>query len=341
MDPVDVEYVYLQRQIRLIRDRENPLEQYPEEVFQHRFRLSKDSFRDLLNELQIDRLTQRNDPLPPALQLSVTLQFFATGMYQYALGDLQGISQSSVCRVIRQVSASIAALARTYVRVPHGQERLQINRKFREVLRIPSIIGAIDCSHIRIKAPSEHAAAFVNRKGYYSINAQMVATPDYKFVNVVARHPGSAHDSRIYTNSSIKERLETGDLQGCLLIGDQGYACSSTLITPVRFPNTDAEQAYNFHFIRARGCVERAFGVLKSRFAVLGPDSRIRLQYETASTVIVACTVLHNICNERRIAVQEFIPNANDLNVFNQGNPPRNLERNALRTLLIRRFFER
>lgn len=340
MDVVDIDYrAYDRNQPRNFLDRDNPLEDYRDDIFEHRFRLNKDCFRDLLNLLNLERLTQRNNPLPPALQLATTLQFYATGCYQYVLGDLQGLSQPSVSRIILQTSKEIARLARTHIVFPQNiQEKLRINRDFRNKVRIPSIIGAIDCTHIRIKAPVDNAAVFVNRKGYYSLNVQVICTSDYKIMNVVARHPGSAHDSRIFENSSVKERLQTGDLHGSLLIGDEGYACTNVLLTPVRFPQTASETAYNFHFIRARGCVERAFGVLKSRFAVLGPDSRIRLKHTTVPIITVACVVLHNMCLQRGIVIIDGDIPVNYEN-FNQPNPRRNERGSALRNRLIQRFF--
>ena len=105
---------------------------------------------------------------------------------------------------------------------------------------------------------------------------------------------------------------------------------------------TEAEEAYNFHFIRARGCVERTFGVLKARFSVLGPDSRIRLKCETTTVMVVACAVLHNICVRKKVSLEDEIPL--NLEDFNQtlsfaatGNST--VRGSAFRASLIRRFF--
>ena len=48
---------------------------------------------------------------------------------------------------------------------------------------------------------------FVNRKPFYSINVQAVCDSDAFITNIVARWPGSTHDSRIFENSNITDKL--------------------------------------------------------------------------------------------------------------------------------------
>lgn len=41
------------------------------------------------------------------------------------------------------------------------------------------------------------------RKGYFSINLQGICDADLKFMNIIARWPGSVHDSRNFENSHV------------------------------------------------------------------------------------------------------------------------------------------
>ena len=71
--------------------------------------------------------------------------------------------------------------------------------------------------------------SFVNRKQFYSINVQAVRDSDAFITNIVARWPGSTHDSR---NSKIVDELRDGSLDG-ILVGDSGCVCKEYLITPI------------------------------------------------------------------------------------------------------------
>lgn len=64
-------------------------------------------------------------------------------------------------------------------------------------------------------------------------------------------------------------------------------------MTPLLAPTTVAEHHYNECHIRTRNTIERLFGVLKKRFPILAYGCRLKL--ETFLTIIVACSVLHNI----------------------------------------------
>lgn len=161
--------------------------------------------------------------------------------------------------------------------------------------RFPGIIGCIDGTQIRIIAPSNNESDFVNRKGFHSINVQGVCDHKGMFTNVVARWPGSTHDSHVFHTSSLCTYLETNhhSLDDGILLGDSGYACTTYLMTPYPSPSTAAQENYNTAHTKTRVIVEQSFGRWKRRFHVL--HSEIRMTPERACSVIGACAVLHNI----------------------------------------------
>ncbi|KAJ4440660.1 hypothetical protein ANN_08807 [Periplaneta americana] len=81
----------------------------------------------------------------------------------------------SVCRTIDRVLTAINSLRLRVIDFPNDDELLFIKDDFAVLSRdnFPGIIGAIDCTHIRITYPNrERAVVYINRKEFYSINYQ-------------------------------------------------------------------------------------------------------------------------------------------------------------------------
>lgn len=129
----------------------------------------------------------------------------------------------------------------------------------------------MDCTHIRLtfvplrlEVGGDQAETFRNRKGYYSINVQTICNANLEIIDIVARWPGSSHDSTIFNNSVRKARFEAGQYGDALLVVDGGYASKSYAMTPLGNPRTPAKQLYNESQIRTRNPVERSYGVWKT-----------------------------------------------------------------------------
>ncbi|XP_053379515.1 putative nuclease HARBI1 [Mercenaria mercenaria] len=159
-------------------------------------------------------------------------------------------------------------------------------------LGFPNVLGAIDCTHVKIQAPTDNEGDYVNRKGYHSINVQMVCDADYQFTNCVAEWPGCVHDARVFRNSRLRDAMENGQYNG-LLVGDSAYPCRPFLMTPFNQPASEKERRFNNSLCRARVLIEQSFGILKRRFPCL--QVGLRMSPERAALVTLACVVLHNI----------------------------------------------
>lgn len=123
-------------------------------------------------------------------------------------GDLAGIHQTTVSRVVKQVSRALARNREHFINFPERGLQRATHRLFYEIAGFPGVIGAIDGSHIRISCPGGNdAELFRNRKRWFSINVQGIRGPQLEFFNIVACWPGSTHDSRIFENSAICGRM--------------------------------------------------------------------------------------------------------------------------------------
>ncbi|XP_049429901.1 putative nuclease HARBI1 [Epinephelus fuscoguttatus] len=297
---VDEEALVLRRafrQERVFRDRANPLA-FPDDHLHERYRFSADGIRYLCRLLgpRIQHHTARSHALSVEQMVCVALRFFASGGFLYSVGDAENLAKATICRVVRSVCLALKSLSGVFISFPGHRRLSDIKEDFYRIAGFPNVIGALDCTHIRIKSPSgAHEADFVNRKSFHSINVQMVCNADYLISNVVAKWPGSVHDSRIFQSSAVYRRLSQGEFSGVLL-GDRGYACEPFCLTPYADPQ-EAQQAYNDAHARTRARIEMTFGLLKARFQCL---HHLRVSPDRACDITVACAVLHNVACLRK-----------------------------------------
>lgn len=142
--------------------------------FKCQFRLSKGCAEDLLQQFghHLQPHTARNVSLSPSTQLIVAMRFYSLEAILLAAGDFVGVSKASACSVVWKVSQAICKLRRKYIIMDSSGT---IKEKFYNIARFPCIVGAIDCTHIRIQSPGgENPEVFRNRKGYFSLNVQCV-----------------------------------------------------------------------------------------------------------------------------------------------------------------------
>ncbi|XP_071947388.1 putative nuclease HARBI1 [Antedon mediterranea] len=231
----------------------------------------------LSDNLAIDlNVTNRNNAVPPVLQVCTALRFYASGSMHNISGDLSGIHESTACRIVRQVS-------------------LALQRHYHDISGFPNVIGAVDGTHVRIQAPTVDEFVYVNRKGYHthSLNIQVVCDANMRFTNCVLRWPGSTLDSRIFRESGLGVAFENGEMPEGYLLGDSGYALRPFLLTPFINPITREERRYNNVHSITRSIVERTIGAWKRRFRCMHEENR--MQPHRTCAVVAATMVIHNI----------------------------------------------
>ena len=297
------------RRQRVFRDRQNPLELDDIEIF-NKYRLPRQVILDLIETLETDllRTTQRSCALSVVTQVFTSLRYFASGSFYLDVGDNHGISKASVSRALHRVTAAIISHAGNYINFSNEPNFVRILKaSFYEIAGMPNVIGLIDGTMIPIKAPNLDEFTYVCRKGYHALNVQIVCGPSMEILDVVSKYAGSAHDSFVWGNCGLQHLLENGDFNGGYLLGDSGYPLKPYLLTPVMNATTRPQQRYNSSHKRTRCLVERCIGVLKSRFRCLDKSGgTMQFAPNFCAQIIVACTILHNICIQNRVPTFEF-----------------------------------
>nr|XP_034339477.1 putative nuclease HARBI1 [Crassostrea gigas] len=256
------------RRQRVFRDRTNPLDVFSDRELICRYRFPRRTIVDFIQQVdrRLSRPTNRSHPLPVSSMVLATLRVLSKGDFQSEAADIHGISQPSFSRMFMGVVDALNASLDNII-FPMGQEEiLRTKEEFLRVANFPNVVGAIDGTLIPIigmTGDDEHV--FVCRKGFHAINMQGIVTADLRFTNIVCKYGGATHDAYILANSSIPEIMDQLPGGGWLL-GDSGYPLRPWLMTPFLTPQAGQQDKYNASHIKTRNCVERAFGVLKSRF---------------------------------------------------------------------------
>lgn len=212
--------------------------------------------------------------------------------FQVGVGVDVGIHQTTVSKIIDKVSRAIYSKKKNWIKFPDTSHTFNIAKDEWAVHHaIPKVIGAIDCTHVKILKPSIHGDEYINRKGVASINVQATCDSREMFTSVDATWPGSVHDSRIWYNSFIYPIMYNNQERVCLL-GDSGYAITPWMLTPFQNPATNIERYFNKIHARERVIIERCFGQLKRRFPML--NYTIRLKTDRICRYSMCGFILHN-----------------------------------------------
>ena len=214
--------------------------------------------------------------------------------------------------------------------------------------------GAIDGSHIPIIAPHEFHTDYFNREGFHSIIIQAMVDHLYRFTDIYVGWPGKAHDARVFANSALYHKGQSGALfchaprkriQGIdmpvVVLGDAAYPLLPWLMKPfVHNCSLTVDQEYfNYRHSKARMVVENAFGRLKGRWRCL--LTRNNTMLENMIDVVTACCTLHNICEVHNETFDEdWLQDAEEPVV--DGSPTsegeNNTDSSSFRTCLMQHF---
>uniref|UniRef100_A0A2P2JCG0 DDE Tnp4 domain-containing protein n=1 Tax=Rhizophora mucronata TaxID=61149 RepID=A0A2P2JCG0_RHIMU len=202
-----------------------------------------------------------------------------------------------------------------FIKIPVSRRRLvETTQAFEELTSLPNMCGAIDGSPIKLHSlPSDQNGAnlYKCRYGYPSVLLQVVADHRKVFWDVCVKAPGGTDDATHLRDSLLYNRLISGDVvwdkvinvRGHhvrpYIVGDWCYPLLSFFMTPFS-PNgagTPAQNLFDGMLMKGRSVVVEALGLLKGRWKIL-QDLNVGLNH--APQTIVACCVLHNLCQVAR-----------------------------------------
>jgi hypothetical protein len=139
-----------------------------------------------------------------------------------------------------------------------------------------------------------------------TIILEAVASDDLWIWHAFFGMPGSHNDINVLDRSSLFANLAEGtapqvnytvnghDYTMGYYFADGIYPSWATLVKSITLPMGNKRQYFAKAQEAARKAVERAFGVLQSRFAIVRGPARI-WDIETLALIMKACIIMHNI----------------------------------------------
>ena len=294
------------------------------EQFMSNFRVSRESFDYICRRL--GPVLQRNNTnyrlcIPVNKRVAIALWRLATNSEYRSVSHLFGVGIATVCHCVQDFcNAVIKVLLPERIKTPDARKLMEMATFFNNRWRAPQCVGAIDGSHIPIIAPELYPRDYHNRKGWHSIILQAVVDGKGLFWDVCVGYPGSVHDARVLKQSHLWEVVSDGQFfsqhtvnisghdVGHYLIGDPAYPLQTWLMKAFSDTGrlTPQQQRYNARLSSARAIVETTFGRLKGRWRCL--LKRNDCQLDLTKKMVLACCVLHNICEEHGDQYFEDVP---------------------------------
>ncbi|XP_067838988.1 putative nuclease HARBI1 [Heptranchias perlo] len=208
--------------------------------------------------------------LPVAVKVTVALNFYGSGFIQAAAGDISNISWFAVHYSKRESTEAVYTMRKRFISFPFARDKQEEQAQgFARIAGLPMVQGAIDCMHITIRAPHRNSAIFLNRKGFHSLNVQVVCDHRQRIMQVNVRYLGSSHVSFILRQPSVPPTFQPAQQVKGWLLGDKGYLLMKWLMTLVRNAHMCAQQTYNECHAAARNNLEHTISVLKHCFCCM------------------------------------------------------------------------
>ncbi|XP_058835800.1 putative nuclease HARBI1 [Topomyia yanbarensis] len=314
---------------RLVSDYFSVDPTYTDEHFRRRFRMNRNLFTRIVNEVKSTNVyfVQRADAtgkigLSTLQKCTAAIRQLAYGSPADAIDEYTRMSESSARSCMLEFCRTIVdRFASQYLRSPNSED---IKRLLDEGQKrgFPGMLGSLDCCHWEWKnCPTAWAGQYKGKGKKPTIILEAVASQDLWIWHAFFGMPGSNNDLNVLERSPLFSDLYSGrNPQVEFIINDRVYTTGyyladgiypplSTLVQTITSPVGQKRKHFAKMQEAARKDVERAFGVLMARFAILKNPARL-WRKEDLATIMRACIILHNMIieDQRNDASETDVP---------------------------------
>ncbi|XP_066308259.1 protein ALP1-like [Miscanthus floridulus] len=279
---------------------------YGPEIFRRRYRMSRELFLRIMNAVEAhdEYFVQKRNAanvlgLSCFQKVTAAMRMLTYGVPADATDEYVRIGESTALESLRRfVAAVVEIFGDEYLRYPNEADTARL-LALGEQQGFPGMLGSIDCMHWSVQGA-------VNKP---TIILEAVASNDLWIWHAFFGMPGSHNDINVLHRSPLFDNLAEGrapevnysvnghDYNMGYYLADGIYPSWATLVKSITLPMGNKRQYFAKAQEAARKMVERAFGVLQSRFAIVRGPARF-WDIETLALIMRACVIMHNMIVE-------------------------------------------
>ncbi|XP_048591653.1 putative nuclease HARBI1 [Brassica napus] len=290
---------------------------YPNQIFRRRFRMNKSLFMHIVTRLadEVPFIQRRRDAtgrfgLSGLQKATAAIRMMAYGCAADAVDEYLRLGESTAISCLENfVEAIITLFGNEYLRKPTPQD-LQRLLDIGEIRGFPGMIGSIDCMHWEWKnCPTAWKGQYTRGSGKPSIVLEAVASQDLWIWHAFFGPPGTSNDINVLDKSPVFDDILQGrapkvnffvnghEYHLAYYLTDGIYPNWSTFIQSISLSQTPKASLFATVQESVRKDVDRAFGVLQARFAIVRNPALIWDKAKIGK-IMRACIILHNMIVE-------------------------------------------
>ncbi|XP_012855515.1 PREDICTED: uncharacterized protein LOC105974902 [Erythranthe guttata] len=187
-------------------------------------------------------------------------------------------SGQTVSKYFNRVLATLLKLHPTLLVTPEPIGEAETNENWKH---FKGCLGAVDGTFIKVRVELSEKPKYRSRKGEIAVNVLGVCDRNCNFIYILSGWEGSAADSGVLRDAVMRPngfKVPSGNYYLC----DGGYMNTTGFLTPYRgiryhlkewgegrAAPQNPQEYFNMKHSRARNVIEKAFGLLKTRWAAL------------------------------------------------------------------------
>lgn len=287
---------------------------YSDEQFRRRFRMRRELFQricdkvtqhDIYFQQKVDCTGKRG--IHPIMKVIAAFRVLAYGCSADSLDENLEISETVVYECVKKFTkAVIECFGDQYLRAPTNediQELLEENA----ARGFPGMVGSLDCMKWKWQnCPTSWRGAYQGMAGKPTVVLEAVASYNLHIWHAFIGMPGASNDLNVLDASPLmseylddeapryKYTVDGVEYDFTYWLADGIYPDWRCFVKTITAPIGEVEQHYAKAQEALRKDVERAFGVLQSRFAIVARPVKF-WSLATICQVMKCCIILHNL----------------------------------------------